>query len=283
MQVTQQDLLLPVQRPYPLAYSKFIPSGHIKKVLLISSATGVPQEFYRKFARFMAANGIVTYTFDYSGIGRSGGNPKGMRTHTGGVTSWGSIDQAQMTALIKKEYPNTSLGLITHSIGGQILGLNPENKHFDKVITIASQHAGQHSYSGWSRIKVSLFFNVFIPILTPIFGYYPGAKIQVFTSLPGSMAVEWARWGRKKDYLLHYHKAHFFSQIGGQIRCYSFAKDWLAPKKGVDWLAQQFTNAQVERIHYNAKNQGKQPKHFGFFKKEFKITFWQPTLSWLLE
>ena len=40
-------------------------------VLIISSATGVKQSFYKKFAEFVSANGITVITFDYSGIGLS--------------------------------------------------------------------------------------------------------------------------------------------------------------------------------------------------------------------
>ncbi|HAA15891.1 MAG TPA: hypothetical protein DCE41_30945 [Cytophagales bacterium] len=38
-------------------------------VLVLASATGVKQGFYRKFAQFLTEKGITVITFDYCGIG----------------------------------------------------------------------------------------------------------------------------------------------------------------------------------------------------------------------
>jgi len=40
-------------------------------VLVITSATGVKQSYYKRFAEFLAENGITVISFDYLGIGRS--------------------------------------------------------------------------------------------------------------------------------------------------------------------------------------------------------------------
>jgi len=285
MGIKEDRLLLGVGRKHPLAYTKFIPETTVKKTLLISSATGVPQEFYRKFAAYFAENSIAAYTFDYSGIGRSGSSKGDLKSHRGGVKGWGSIDQMKMVELRLKEYPNLKINLVTHSIGGQILGFNTLNDKFDKVVMAASQNAAWHNYKGFPRVKIYLFFNFFIPLLTPLFGYYPGSKIGIFENLPGSMAMEWYKWGQKKDYLMHFNQEndHYFQQLRANVRSYSFANDWLASKKGVDWLSQQFGNANIERIHYEGKVKGQEPKHFGFFKENFKTVFWKPTVEWLLQ
>lgn len=285
MGATREDHVLDVGRKFPLAYTKFIPSGEIKKCLLISSATSVPQEFYWKFAQFFAENGIVSYTFDYSGIGRSGSSIDGLKTHFGGVKGWGTIDQYKMTEHILSEYPRHKICLATHSIGGQILGFNTLNHTFEKVVMAASQSASQYAYEGLETLKVFLFFNVFIRVLTPIFGYYPGSKIKIFENLPGSMAREWQKWGRQKEYMMHYfdQNSYCFDHVNASIRSYSFSNDKLASKKGVDWLAKQYKNAIVERIHYEDEVNGQQPVHFGFFKEPFKNALWKPTLNWFLE
>lgn len=283
--VTREDSLLDVGRDYALAYAKFVPTVPVNKVVLISSATSVPQEFYWKFANYLAENGIETYTFDYSGIGRSGSSKAALKSHLGGVKGWGSTDQMKMTELILNEHPNQKIGLVTHSIGGQILGFNPLNHTFEKVIMAASQSASWYMFEGFSRIKLYLFFNFFMRRLTPIFGYYPGSKVGIFEDLPGSMALEWSRWGNQKDYMMEFSNEHefYFDQLTAEVRSYSFENDWLATKIGVDWLANEYPKAQMERIHFNGKTNGQEPKHFGFFKEHFKNTFWKPTLNWLLE
>ncbi len=285
MGYTREDHFIDVGREFDLAYAKFIPEGDVKKVLLISSATSVPQEFYWKFAQFFAKNGIVVYTFDYSGIGRSASDIDQLKLHQHGVKGWGSIDQTKMTELVLKEYPNRKICLATHSIGGQVLGFNPLNHAFEKVVMAASQSASWYKFKGFSRFKLFLFFNFFMRRLTPIFGYYPGSKVGIFEDLPGSMANEWSRWGNQKEYMMHFkdEKDYFFDQLQAKIKSYSFQNDWLATRIGVDWLAEQYPNAVIERIHYDGKVDGQEPKHFGFFKEHFKTTFWEPTLKWLLQ
>ncbi|MEM6864987.1 MAG: alpha/beta hydrolase, partial [Bacteroidota bacterium] len=59
-------------------------------VLIIASATGVKQEYYKKFAQFVANNGVTVITFDYSGIGRSLEKPiKELKTN---AADWGQND-----------------------------------------------------------------------------------------------------------------------------------------------------------------------------------------------
>ena len=49
----------------------FFEGVHNDTILIMASATGVKQEYYQKFAQFIANNGISVLTFDYTGIGRS--------------------------------------------------------------------------------------------------------------------------------------------------------------------------------------------------------------------
>ncbi|NKI33095.1 alpha/beta hydrolase family protein [Croceivirga thetidis] len=285
MGFVREDGLLDVGREFELAYTKFCPESEVKKVLLISSATSVPQEFYWKFAGYLAENGIAVYTFDYSGIGRSGSSIEALKLHSGGVKSWGSVDQTKITELVLGEYPNHKICLVTHSIGGQVLGFNPLNLKFEKVIMAASQSASWYMFKGFSRFKIYLFFNFFMRRLTPIFGYYPGSKVGIFEDLPGSMAMEWSRWGNQKEYMMQFHNEneYHFDQLKAEVRSYSFENDWLASKIGVDWLAKQYPKARVDRIHFTGKVNGLEPKHFGFFREHFKETFWESTLNWILE
>jgi predicted alpha/beta hydrolase len=54
-------------------------------------------------------------------------------------------------------------------------------------------------------VKIVLFFNwYFLQILTRLFGYFPGKKLGLMEDLPKGVAIEWARWGLKKDYLFDF-------------------------------------------------------------------------------
>ncbi len=274
---------LDVGREYPLGYTQYLPEGKPIKAMLISSATAVYQNYYKKFAQYFAEHGFVTYTFDYSGFGASGNTTEYLKTHKGGVMGWGAVDQMAMVQLIRENHPELKVVLVSHSIGGQVMGFNPLNTTFEKVIMAASQSGYWKIYSGWDRLRLSLFWYFFIPVFTPIFGYYPGKIIGIVDNLPKSMVLEWRKWGVKKEYFMHFHTNAKYHLEGfkAPIRMYSFTNDNFASKKGVDWLAKQYKNAKVERIHFDKGSNGKRPGHFGFFKEEFKKEFWEPTLDWL--
>ena len=101
-------------------------------------------------------------------------------------------------------------------------------------------------------------------------------------NLPKSMALEFARWGRQKNYLFHYKKTQelFFDQIKEKLTVYSCPKDEFAPKGAVDWLADKYTQANKTRKHLNPSDYGVDAiGHFDFFKSKFKESIWQEFLA----
>ncbi|MEO0570349.1 MAG: alpha/beta hydrolase [Bacteroidota bacterium] len=283
MSLSISRLELEVGRAYPLGYTQYLPEVKPVKAMLISSATAVYQDYYKKFAQYFAQQGLVTYTFDYSGFGASGNTIDHLKTHRGGMISWGAIDQKAMVELIHKNHPKLKLVLVTHSIGGQIMGFNPLNGLFEKVLMVASQSGYWKIYSGQDRLRLWLFWHFFIPVFTPFFGYYPGKSIGIVDNLPSSVVTEWRKWGLKKEYFMHFYNEteYYFEQLRVPMRMYSFTNDQFASKKGVDWLGKQYKNAKVERIHFDRGSNNKRPGHFGFFKEEFEEALWKSTLDWL--
>lgn len=266
-----------------IAVSKFFSKTPINQVIVISSATGVLQRYYSHFASYCASNGIVVYTFDYSGIGKSISSTTELKKHSENLKSWGQNDQAAVVLRAKEEYPDSILTLMTHSVGGQIFGFNPNHGLIDKVIMIASQGGYWKDFKGLHCLKMWLFWYVLIPAFTPLFGYFPSKKLGLFENLPKKMVYEWASWGKEKEYLMHFHNSqdYLFDQINVPVLSWSFPRDSFAPRITVDWLAKQYKNAQVTRLHYPETNL-EQPGHFGFFKKSFKELLWEQNLNWII-
>lgn len=282
MTATLKELLIETENGQTLVVNKFVASKTSKHTIVISSATGVLQQYYSKFAHFCATHGVTVYTFDYSGIGKSVSSTKALKKYTHNMKSWGQNDQAAIVAFAKKENPDTSLSLVTHSLGGQLLGFNPNYHLIDKVIMVASQSGYWKDYKGTSRFSLWSFWHVLIPVLTPIFGYFPAKKLGLFENLPKFVVYQWASWGKKKNYFMHFkNEEYLFDKFEAPILSWSFSKDPYANKQTVDWLAQQYENAQITRIHYPEKDQN-QPGHFGFFKTSFKELLWKQNLNWII-
>ncbi len=282
--VTSTALEIKTAKEHTVAAVKFSASNFTNQLIVISSATGVLQKYYANFAKFFAEKGFIVYTFDYYGIGQSSATTSALKKNTCNLKSWGQNDQAAVVAFAKTAHPNASLTLITHSIGGQLVGFNPNYKLIDKVIMVASQTGYWQSFHGFNKLKMWCFWFVLIPLLTPLFGYFPAKKFGLFENLPKHMAYEWASWGRKKNYMMHFHTPndYFFEALHIPFLVLSFSNDAYAPKNTVDWLAKQYKNATINRVHHTPKEGEKQPKHFGFFKARFKNLFWHQTLSYIL-
>lgn len=55
---------------YPLIGTLYTPRHDLKANIVLSSATGVPQAFYRRFAEYVTQFGYQVLTFDYHGMGQ---------------------------------------------------------------------------------------------------------------------------------------------------------------------------------------------------------------------
>ena len=279
-----QEISIPTAKGHSILATRFSDSESIHKTIIISSATGVLHEYYKKFASHFASIGYIVFTFDYSGIGKSGWEIQNLKSNTTDLKSWGSIDQAAVVSCAKNQYPDYELTILTHSIGGQLLGFNPNNELIDKIVLVASQTGYWKYFKGLHCPKMWLLWHVVIPGLTPLFGYFPAKTLGLFENLPKNMVYEWAKWGRKKEYLMHFHnnQDYFFDTIRAPLLSLSFPEDHFAPKATVDWLTNQYKNAKVQREHYIPSNDKlHRLKHFGFFREEFKDTLWKKTEEWI--
>lgn len=278
-----EEISIPTKNGHSLAGCKFLPATAENYAMVITSATGVLQKYYAKFAHFFATNGITVYTFDYHGVGGSNGSDTSLKDNSADAMSWGQNDQAAVVALAKKENPDLKLVLVAHSIGGQLLGFNPNYRMLDKVVLVASQTGYWKYFKGIHKAKMLLFWYALIPLLTPIYGYFPAKKLRLFESLPKRVVYEWASWGRQPNYLMHFfdQQHYLFTKFEMPILSLSFSKDSFATKASVDWLAKQYKNADVQRVHHRPRNGERPVKHFGFFKSWAKEPYWEQCLQYI--
>ncbi len=276
----EEKIKIPTNAGHTLSGVLFVPKDPLGQSLLVSSATGMLQKFYFAFARHFASLGYVVLTFDYWGIGASGGSPGELVKNPYDLVHWGANDQAAAVRYLRERFPLYPITLVTHSIGGQLCGFNPEHHSIDRILMVASQTGYWGMFTGWTRYRMWLFWHVMIPWLSPPFGYFPAKRIGLFENLPREMAYQWMRWGRHPDYMMgHPGESHLFRELRMPILSLSFPGDALAPAETVDWLARQYSGAQVRRVHYTAE--GLKPGHFGYFRSFSKSTLWQYTHDWI--
>ena len=280
MPFREEVVHIPTRAGHSLTGTLFTPDNPIGHSLLISSATGMLRRFYSAFSKHFASSGYTVLTFDYWGIGDSGGSPQALKENSHDLAHWGSNDQAGAVRFLESAAPENSLSLLTHSIGGQICGFNPEHPKIDRILMVASQTGYWGLFEDWHKYKMWFFWNVMIPWTTPFFGYFPAGHLGLFENLPRGMAYQWKRWGKRAEYMMAYRNSDYlFEELKMPILSLSFPGDHLAPPKTVDWLARQYPNATVTRIHYT--QEGKKPGHFGYFRPRFEKTLWAYTDQWI--
>ena len=265
---------------YPLAITRYPAQGEAWATLCVAPAMGVRQDFYAPVARFLAENGVHVLTFDYHGMGWS--RPKKLSDFQGTVTDWAEMDLSPMLAHARLPAPNLPLLMLGHSLGGQILGITPDN-----AAVRASLHVT--AGSGWYKLndrmplQVRLLWFAFMPALLPLFGYFPGKRLRVVGDLPLHVAWQWRRWCLHPDYVLSEKGARAaFDRVKAPILSYSFADDPLVTRAAVESLNGFYRNADLEHRHVAPTDVGAERiGHFGFFAAESRGTLWKQSLAWL--
>src|SRR5262245_23222001 len=87
----------------PLSARFFAPPAEAQAAVLIVSAMGAPQGYYRPFAQWLAAEGYLVATFDYRGIGRS--RPARLRGFEADIIAWAERDCAAMIGAVTARAP----------------------------------------------------------------------------------------------------------------------------------------------------------------------------------
>jgi len=275
---TRDGFELTAKHYSPLAWG----AQALEKVVLINSATGVPQHYYAHYARFLAESGFDVLTYDYRGIGKSlnqrwAGKPLSM-------ADWGRSDLSAMIDYLERQFPHFAHLAVGHSVGGQLIGLAPNNNKLNAVLTISSQEGYIGHWSGMEKFKFSIFTRLIIPGVTTITGDLPKAILG--EPLPRGVARQWALWCRNPNYMVDRKgqpiRRHFES-FTNHIRFYHITDDTMyAPLKAVEGLMRYYKHAQTDLQVRSPQDFGCQRVgHFGFFRKAMPRRAWQETAVWL--
>ena len=283
--VRVEDHAVPAADGFLLQATTFEPAGpgEPRRAVLINSATAVKRSYYRRYATFLAEEGLAVVSYDYRGVG--GSRPPGPLRLRAGMRDWAQKDAAGLADWAARRWPDAKLSLIGHSFGGQALGLMPAPDRFDRALFVAAQSGYWGHWPGFSRYRGWALWHVILPALTHAAGYFPARVVGMGEDLPKGVALEWARWGRRPGYLLDdgdpgWREA--YARVRVPIRSYSFADDDFAPAAAADALASFYRGAPVERRHVHPRELGVRAiGHWGFFREAFRASLWRESLDWL--
>lgn len=276
------SISIPAKDGFPLGATVFPGSGD--GVLIVNSATAVPQTFYRPFAEFLASHGVTVVTYDYRGIGRS--RPAGrLRGVQADMRSWALLEVAAVLDWAAEQFPGHRLMALGHSFGGQVLGLLPNRYRLSRTVLVASQIGYWRAFALRDRPGAWFAMHLLVPGLSHALGYFPGSKVGLGEDLPKGVALEWARWCRSPLYLFDHltpEERKGYDSFTAPMLAFKFTDDTFASGDSVEQLMGFYRKARpvlrtVAPAHLGVERLG----HFGFFRPQAGAALWPEVLRWV--
>lgn len=278
-----KELFLKNPDGFNLSVKIFEPENAIGKLLLINSATGVKQQVYFSFAKYMSQNGFTVITYDYSGIGES--KPKNMKNFKSSMRVWGTRDFKTITEFIKKKYPQEEKFCLGHSVGALILGMNADSALFRKFVFVATQDAYMGNLKFNIAVTALFGFGIALPITTTLFGYFPAHWFGLGETLPKGVAYDWRTLilHPKSTSRLYEKNIVDFSKNLTQNTLILHAEDdpWVTEKGMKNLLKNVYPNLQKNfREIKISESEKKEIGHINFFRS-FNKKLWKIVLNYL--
>jgi predicted alpha/beta hydrolase len=267
---------------YKLAAYRFDPVGPVKASVIIAAAMAVPQSFYAAFARYLAAQGYAAWTFDYRGIGESLEGP--LRKVKADLGDWLTKDFDALLHEISITSPSHPVFVVGHSFGGQVAPLLPSRGRVAGLVNIAVGSGSMRHITPRVRRSAPLMWYLLAPVLCPVFGYFPGARLGVIGNLPTGAMFHWRRWCLTPDYLLSGEPGarEAYASADYPVLALTFADDELLLEDGSRLIHDAYRKGTVD---YRVLEPGQfgLPRigHFGFFKPQSEAALWPVVTEWL--
>jgi predicted alpha/beta hydrolase len=214
--------------------------GNRGEPVLLAGGLGIPQKYYGRFAKWLSGRGYQVMTFDLRGMheSRAKSGPQSIRLVEADFLVWARQDFSACVQKLLAVTGNDQLSLIGHSLGMQhVLWTDEETQSRIKAcIAIASGTGYWRDWAPPSRRMAPLLFYAFLPVLTRLFGYFPGARLGMVGDLPKGVALQWIRWCCHPQFAIGAEGPSLQSHcltVRSPIQAYAFTDDEAISEKGV--------------------------------------------------
>jgi predicted alpha/beta hydrolase len=261
-----------------------------RPVVIINAATAVLCRYYFRFAAFLFKHGFDVVAYDYRGIGES--RPATLRGFDASWLDWGSLDFDAVIRHVEQSFSGQPIYVVAHSVGGFVLGMAKSNHLIRRVFTMGAQYAYRPDYAPDTRLQMLAKWHVVMPLLTLLFGYFPGKRLGWVEDTPKGIVRDWifsaerfedtwrgrasARYPDKQALVQQ------FAALTAPTLAVSVTDDEFGTVPAIERLLAYFR--QSERTHLRISPPSiVEPAigHFGFFHSRFEQKLWRVPLEWL--
>ncbi|SLN58122.1 alpha/beta hydrolase family protein [Ruegeria meonggei] len=190
--VTTEDFLSP-SGPASLSARLYLPATPPMVAVVVHSATGVPRDYYKHFARWLAAErGMACLTYDYRDFGHS--LTGSMKASKATMAEWALVDMPSARAEMRRRFPDAQQWSIGHSVGGLLGPIQPDIDQIDRMICVCSGLVTLTDHPWPYRALAWMFWNGHAPLAVKAMGYLPGKALGFGANLPASVYWQWRKW-----------------------------------------------------------------------------------------
>ena len=260
----------------------------LKGAVLLVCAMGVPQTLYRAFCEWPAERGFVAMTFDYRGLGQS--RTTNLRNVKADVMTRAEQDTAAALEYLATTVPDVEVRItwFGHSLGGQIYAftldrVGPAVKaRVKKFANIAAGSGYWLEHALPTKRRSRLFWFVLGPLLTPLFGYWPGARLGIVGDLPKGVFYQWKVWCMNRDYPMGVPPSTYRALAAGvtvPITAISFTDDEMMSEKNISALQAVYPQHLTQSLRFKPEDLGvRRIGHFGAFRREKRLPLWETVI-----
>jgi predicted alpha/beta hydrolase len=264
-----------------LAGYRFDPPGAPRACVIIAPAMAIPQSFYACFAAWLAGQGYAVMSFDYRGTGES--QPGPMRGAPGDLTDWWSKDYDAVVRTAHALHPDLPLFAIGHSFGGQSAPLLPSRDLLAGLVNIAVGSGAMRHNTPSIRRTAPLLWYLLVPLLCPLFGYFPGARLGIIGNVPNGAMRQWRHWCLSQDYLLGGEPTARAAYASARypVLALTFADDELLLEAGSLMIHAAYQSNRVDYRLIEPSAFGlARIGHSGFFRSQSEAAVWPLVRDW---
>lgn len=268
----------------PLCGHWWSPRSKAGGIVVINPATGVAARYYHRYAAFLADHGFEVLTYDYRGIGLS--RPERLSGSGFDWTQWGERDVDAALAFAMNRSGREGVTVVGHSIGGVLPGYAARAFALDRMLTVGAQYAYWPDYKAGDRLPLFLKWHLAMPLLTVLFGYFPGRRMGWLEDLPAGVAYEWGFRGKRLEARLDPEARErllsSFAAVTAPILAISTSDDPFATAEAVSRGLDYYSGAERQKVMLEPQDLGQeQVGHFDLFHDRHAGGFWLDTLLWL--
>lgn len=260
-----------------VAVQVFAPERTPTGVVVIGGAMGVPQSHYAPFARWLAAQGWLTVSFDYRSQGASLPLGPSLRQSRATLNDWAS-DYEAVVAHARSLRPQRPLLLVGHSLGAQLPGMFDQPGRIDGLVAVATGIGYWRHYPARLRRTAPLFWWGIVPVATRVAGYFPGQRLRMVGDLPRGVMRQWRRWCLHPDYSAGVEGPAVrarYARVAFPIRAFSVADDEMLTPASLQGLLRLYSGAPREVQQIDPQAVGlRRIGHLGWFRPSSEAALW---------